>query len=264
MTDGTGISEDVERAAAVRHSEACWQLSKGERLLAGSAAKCQIRFGHHPRPDAMVAPLAVELVAWEDVVLIRNTSATQPVYVRVFPGPERLVEPGEVFAPVRARYDIVVLGTSADFGHATVEHVLQVDAAPLRAQAVCGDRPGSDHRVIDLRTPAVAPGSEMLTRADRRMLAALCEPVLIYAGPIALPRTAEQIARRLQTSSGYVYNRLRQIRIKLATAGVPGLVDGRPEGTRSGDRDFAQPLAAWAIRAQVVTTDTVQEILSVG
>lgn len=248
-TDPT--TDQAAPAAEIRFDTRRWRLTAGAPLLLGSGPTCQVRVGDGPRPDPLVLPTMAELTLWGDRVLVRNVSSTQAVVVRVNPGPERVVEPGEVFAPARARFDLVLLGNAAEVARGSVEYVISVDAAAVTPPAP----------TIDLTQPAVAPGSSVLTKADRRMLAALCEPVLLLGGVDAVPRTADQIAKRLSTSPGYVYNRLRQIRIRLSAQGVPGLLDERVGLQRAGDRDFAQPLAAWAVRSKVVTCAVVTSLL---
>jgi hypothetical protein len=229
----------------VRFGGRQWALAPGRELTFGRGRDRDIRFGHDPLDDH-VSRLAGTLGGADAHVLVRNDSATRPVLVQV-PGSVREIEPGEaVLLPRRRDFAVLVLG-----GY-DVRYELRV--ATGHAEPI--GPAGPPERVEPGSRPTVSAGPVRLTAAQRRVLVALCEPLLRPSGPDAGPATYRQIGARLERSPGYVRNVLKEVRETLAAAGVPGLLAG-PDG-EDGAYDFRRPLAVWALRAAVVRPGDVE------
>ncbi|MGH3567527.1 MAG: hypothetical protein ACRDRH_16130 [Pseudonocardia sp.] len=83
---------------------------------------------------------------------------------------------------------------------------------------------------------------EKIAPRELRMLAALCEPLLRYAGEDARAATNAEIADRLSLKAEYVRRSLSDLRDRLSTAhGMPRL---RPEDDGALGRGFGDLLAA--------------------
>ncbi len=173
----------------------------------------------------------------DDCVLIRNESRSKPLVMRPPAGEDRIVEPstGTTSLPY-PRFDLVLSGSAG------VVVSIQVDATRLTPDAHVRDPPT---RAPDTKSEPIA-----LSRAQRRVLRALCEPLLTESGPRAAPATYAQIGQRIGRQPGYVRNVIKTLRESLAGYGVPGLVR---EGTAVGPDDFRWELARWAIRSGCVT-----------
>ena len=101
---------------------------------------------------------------------------------------------------------------------------------------------------VGLGGPGVARRqAALLTPAQRRVLLALCEPMLIHNGERARARSTEETARRLDRAPDYVRNVLKDIRYRLSEAGVPGLL---PKGFPG--EDLRRELARWAVESGAV------------
>ena len=227
--------------AVVRHGTRTWVLCPGARLHFGRGDGVDIPVAAEPA-DLMISRSAGRLAATDLGVLVTNSSARRSLYLQAVPGPEIEVKPGmTVGTAPHERSRIVLLGSH------DARYVLDVRAA-APSDAPDGTRPESV-AAGDPTSPAYARLD--LTRAQRRYLAALCEPLLTAAAPSA---TYHQIAQRCGVSDSTVRNCLDALRQALALDhGVPGLI--RPENAdRHGRRDdFLRALAAWAIDSGNVT-----------
>ena len=118
-------------------------------------------------------------------------------------------------------------------------YAIDVDARalPSPAQPSLTGVPGLD--------PTVVTTPFELTATQRRVLRALCAPMLEKVGEPAGPASAREIGAALGLQPNYVRNVLKEVREELTSYGVPGLVtDGPPQP----GEDFRLPLALWAIR----------------
>jgi hypothetical protein len=213
-----------------------WTVPPGGELTFGRGTDRDIRFGYEPL-DEHVSRLAGTLAADTAHVVVRNESASRPLLLQV-PGSEREIEPGEAVTLPRSRdFAVIVVGGYGTRYELSVltGRVGEPERPPER------DEPGSP--------PTVAAGPASLTGAQRRLLVALCEPLLRPSGRDAAPATYRQIGERLGRQPGYVRNVLKELRESLAGAGVPGLL---PDDDRDAAYDFRRPLAAWAIRTGAV------------
>lgn len=209
----------------------------GQEVTVGRSRTCDLRIAHEPEDDHVSRHTAT-LRVLADCVLIRNVSSSKLLTLRPVTGAARTVEPGAATTSLPWRqFDVVVTGR---FGR---DYVVQVDARglpPSRSQV----EEESDS------SPTMVVPPIILTPAQRRLLTALCEPLLTRSGPEASAATYRQVAERVGRRPGYVRNVFKQVREKLDSHGVPGLVSReRPDAAE----DFRLPLAMWAIRSGTIT-----------
>jgi hypothetical protein len=206
-------------------------------ITIGRGRTCDLRVADNPMDDH-VSRLAATLRALEDCVLVRNESASKQIALRPLIGTERLIGPREATTSLpHPQFSVVVTGR---FG---CEYAVHVD---LRGMAPGPRRPGPDPQ-----TPTTVSSPPIrLTPAQRRLLTALCEPLLTLAGPHASPATYRQIGQRVGLRPGYVRNVLKQLREQLAGQGVAAMVTFRVDRV---NEDFRMPLAMWAIHSGIIT-----------
>ncbi|GLY30039.1 hypothetical protein Kisp02_34040 [Kineosporia sp. NBRC 101731] len=209
----------------------------GQEVTIGRSRNCDLRIAFEPEDDH-VSRQAATLRVLADCVLIRNVSSSKLLQLRPPTGAARTVEPGAATTSLPWRqFDVVVTGR---FGRDYVVHVDARGLPPSRAEV--DDESDS--------SPTVVVPPIILTPAQRRLLTALCEPLLTRSGPEAGAATYRQVAERVGRRPGYVRNVFKQVREKLDSHGVPGLVSReRPDAAE----DFRLPLAMWAIRSGTIT-----------
>lgn len=206
-------------------------------ITIGRGRTCDLRIADDPVDDH-VSRLAATLRALEDCLLVRNESTSKQIALRPLVGSERLIGPQEATTSLpHPQFSVVVTGR---FG---TEYAVHVD---VRGLAPAPRRPGPDPMTAD--TVSAPPIN--LTPAQRRLLTALCEPLLTRAGPHASPATYRQIGQRVSRRPGYVRNVLKQVRELLAGEGVASMVAFRVDQVHE---DFRLPLAMWAIHSGTVT-----------
>jgi len=212
-----------------------------DELTIGRGKTCGIRIANDPSDDH-VSRLTATLRTLEDCVLIRNESTTKQLVMRPLVGSERLIEPGA--ATTSLPYSEFFLIATGKFGR---EYAVHIDARDLAAHAHQPD--------VDPNTPSTVSRPPInLTRAQRRLLAALCEPLLTRTGPQASPATYRQIGQRVDQPPSSVRNVLKRLREQLAAQGVAAMVTYKIE---KAPEDFRLPLAMWAIHTGTITADDV-------
>lgn len=216
-------------------------LVHGRELTVGRGETCDLRVAHDPSDDH-VSRLAATLRALEDCVLVRNESHTKAIALRPPIGIDRVIGPREAITSLpHTQFMVVAIGR-----HGT-EYAVHVD--------VRGLEPPPDRGAGDPRMPATVSGPSITpTPVQRRLLAALCEPLLTRTGPRAAPATYRQIGQRVGRRPNYVRAVLRQVREQLAGQGVASLVTYTVE---PANEDFRLPLALWAIRSGTITVADV-------
>jgi hypothetical protein len=219
-----------------------WRISRGQLLTLGRSRACNVHFPD----DEHLSRRAGSLIVLNDCVLIRNDSHHKPLVVRPPAGEDRVVEPGAAITSLPFPVFSVVFA-----GHSGSTVTVRVDARPLTPDA---DRRG-DAAVT--RAPKTVTSPMALTRGQRLMLAALCEPLLVRAGPQAVPATYAQMGRRLGRQPQYVRNVVKSLRESLSGHGIPGLTthdEGIPHD------DFRWALARWAVRTGVVSVEDLHDL----
>jgi hypothetical protein len=225
-------------------------LAPEHQLTVGRGRACDLRIAFDPEDDH-VSRLAATLRALDDCVLVRNESSSKLLILRPLTGSERPIEPGGATTSLPHRqFSLVVTGR---FGR---EYAVQVDArglaAPIRLPV---EEIGPDS------APTVVSPPIVLTPAQRRLLTALCEPLLVGSGAAAAAATYRQVGLRVGRQPGYVRNVFKQIREKLDSHGIPGLVSRDRQDVYE---DFRLPLAMWAIRSGTITPADLEPERPVG
>jgi hypothetical protein len=167
-------------------------------------------------------------------VLVSNVSSRGVLQLSALGAATREIGPGEAITSEPHRlFRVSVIGS---YG---TTYALDIDARALPLPAVAGATvvPGLD--------PTVVSSPIELTATQRRVLAALCAPMLEKMGEAAGPASAREIGAALGLQPNYVRNVLKELREELTSYGVPGLVG---EGIPQAGEDFRLPLALWAIR----------------
>jgi hypothetical protein len=226
-------------SAQVTFGGQCWTLAVGATLTIGRGRGCDVLLPD----DDHLSRRAASLSVMTDCVLVRNDSSSKPFVLRPTSGEDRVLEPGAATTSLPWRAFQLVFT-----GRAGAALTVPVDAAELSP-------PPRLDRVTLSKATLTQPIS--LTGAQRRILAALCEPLLTRTGPEAAPATYAQIAARLTLKPHYVRNVVKSIRESLTGHGLPGL--SGDDSAEAGD-DFRWPLARWAVRSGWVTTDDLAEL----
>ncbi|MBO3753131.1 hypothetical protein J5X84_44470 [Streptosporangiaceae bacterium NEAU-GS5] len=219
-----------------------WRMSRGQLLTLGRSRACDVLFPD----DEHLSRRAGTLIVLNDCVLIRNDSHHKPLVVRPPTGEDRVVEPGAATTSLPFPIFKVVF---AGRGGTTV--TVRVDASSVT--------PGIDRRAgaATTRAPRTVTSPVALTRVQRLVLCALCEPLLVKAGPQAVPATYAQIGRRLGRQPQYIRNVVKVLRENLSGHGVPGLTMD-DEGIAHDD--FRWALARWAVRTGVVSATDLHDL----
>jgi len=101
--------------------------------------------------------------------------------------------------------------------------------------------------------PTISPatqGTLPLTPRERRLLAALCEPLLVASGREVRPASYREIAARLHLSDHTARNQLDALRDQLLRLGIPGML-----GPQAKDN-----LARYAVRSGSVTAADLEAL----
>ena len=226
--EGGAQGETRQSHALVALGPSRWKLSEGESVLVGRGASCDVRIGAPvPGPEDLgVSRRAATLTFAAGQLWVRNDSSTQPLYVQPATRPPRLLDHrGETVSFGDQKLDVVIEGRVLTY-HVGVEVML---ATPAEEE---GDPP--------TLSPATESRLPLLSR-ERRLVAALCEPLLTGVAPRSA--SYNQVAERLGRSRHTVRNQLDLLRAHLAALGVPGMVG----------QEAKETLARCAVRSRSVT-----------
>jgi hypothetical protein len=205
-----------------------WVISPGDLVTVGRSGSCEIRLPN----DDHLSRRAGSLRVLDDCVLVRNESTRKPLVMRPPTGADRIVEPGTAITSLPFRqFEILLSGSGGQVLS------IQVDACRLTPESYAFDPPTT--------TPETRAEPIVLTGSQRRVLAALCEPLLTGRGPRAAPATYAQIGQRLDLRPQYIRNVVKSLRETLTGYGVDGLAQDDQD---SAPDDFRLALARWAIR----------------
>jgi hypothetical protein len=235
-------------------------LASGEVLTFGRGRGRDIRFGHDPEDD-YVSREAGTLVGLSDGVLVRNESHTQPLVLQAFPGPEALVAPLTAVATLTHEQLRLVIP-----GRHGARYVLMIDTRGMRPATAEHEPEGELDESLPVRAMAqpTRAGATKLTPREHRLLAALCEPMLILAGPEARPANYREVAKRVGSTAAAVRTCLDELRMRLSDVdGIPGLRGASDEGAHpEGAQSYLPALALWAVHSGVITRDSLDVLPS--
>jgi hypothetical protein len=222
-----------------------WRLRDGNALTIGRGRVCDLRLPE----DEHLSRLAATVRTVDDFLLIRNESHTKPLVLRPPIGEDRVVEPGAATTSLPfERFSIVF----AAEGGAPIEVRVALPTAPV-APAL---------GPVDAAAKQTLTAPFELTPAQRRVMAALCEPLLTRSGAGARPATYAQIGARLGRQPHYVRNVLKALRERLTGLGVPGLAPEAAPGTEPDD--FRWALARYALRGGWIDPADVHALCAGG
>lgn len=240
--------------ATVRFEAEAWELAHDSSLTFGRSSDSDIVIPRQGQ-DLLISRRAGRLTAVDGGLLVRNESGRNSIYLQGIPGPEFEIKPLMTLGTMPySRCRLVILGSHAARYVVSITCPVpganSLDKAGLADGAGVGVRTTSGYRRLDV------PG------AQRRYLAALCEPVLAGTGARNAPASYKEIARRCGVSPGTVRKSLDVLRLVLsAEHGIPGLVhaDG-PEGEAPGAVSFLPALAAWAVYSGTITREDLEAL----
>ena len=246
---------EVRGANRVRFGDRAWELDIGVSITFGRARDSDIVISREP-PDLVVSRRAGRLTAVEGGLLITNESERRSLYLQAIPGPEFEIKPRMTLGTMPFEQSrIVVLGVHG------ARYVLGIVCRVPTETAT------TSQSVLETRAATGVPTTSGYRRlnlpdAQRRYLAALCEPILTGIGAKDVPATYGQIAKRCGVSPKTVRNSLDSLRQMLSVEyGIPNLahVDGS-EVDRPGTVNFLSALAAWAIHSGNITREDLESL----
>lgn len=185
------------------------ELYEGDQRTLGRSRGCDIQIGggDGEPEDLGVSRSAATAFVRDGRVWVRNDSSSQPVYLVPEVGPTRVLEHKDEIASLPGRRMTVQLRGRVR------THEVQLEAEGAARPE--GPSPDPD-----------GPATQYLldfTPAERRILAALCEPLLVQRGDKAKPASYAKAAERLYLSRSRVENCVADLVKKFASAGIPGL-----------------------------------------
>jgi hypothetical protein len=224
--------------ATVSHGESQATIEEGQRVRIGRSTVCDVQVGSGADggPEDLGVSRTAATVSMQDGRLwVRNDSASQPVYLVPETGPTRVLENQDEIASLPIDRVTVQLRGRIRTHDVTVE----LEQSP----------PLGDTRPIPTDGPATQYLLEF-TNAERRILTALCEPLLTKSGDQSKPASYAQAAERLFLSRSRVENCIADLVKKYASAGVPGL-----EGPEAKDN-----LCRYAVRSGSISATDLEHI----
>jgi hypothetical protein len=208
-----------------------WVGVRGDTLAIGRNPECAIVLPN----DDHLSRRAGALHVLDDCVLVRNESSRKPMMLRPPVGADRVIEPGGAITSLPdRRFEVLLVGSGGRLWS------ISVDASGLAPDVPDQVAPGG---------PATRTEPIALSGAQRKVLAALCAPLLTESGPKAVPATYAQIGQRLGLQPQYVRNVIKSLRETLAGYGVEGLIRDHSDAIND---DFRWELARWAIRSRQI------------
>jgi hypothetical protein len=224
--------------ALIRYGNEAWQVHPGDVLTFGRGPGCDIRLAD----DQHLSRRAGALLGQDGYLVIRNDSTSKPIVLRPPIGEDRVIEPAAATTSLPLRcFDLILYGAGA------VPVVLTVDAGP--PPTAPDWQPGG--------TASTVTAPITLSPTQRRVLLALCEPMLTLRGPAARPATYAEIGQRLDLKPGYVRNVVKTLRESLTGHGLAGLSEDAQDAAVD---DFRRALAQWAVRSSWVSPDQLSEL----
>jgi hypothetical protein len=204
--------------------------------------------------DLLVSRRAGRLTAVAGGLLVTNDSRRNTVYLQGVPGPEFDIRPLMTVGTMPFRRCRLVL-----LGSHTARYVLDISCESQHS----GSLDPVDESEASLPGVPAAVGFRRLDISDaqRRYLAALCEPILTCSG-VRAPATYRDIAQRCGVAPKTIRNSLDALRQKLSMEdGIPGLIHlGASAGNVPGTVNFLSALAAWAVHSGNVTTRDLEAL----
>lgn len=243
--------KDANSAPPVRKVRAVgrnWLMVLDDILTIGRGSDRDIRFAYDPVDD-FVSNEAGTLIAVDGGLLVRNDSRTQSMSLIPLPGRQQQIGPGMMVGTMpHSRLQLVVPGRHGAIYpiYLDLRELLEPGGQEVPPEEDFPLRPETGDRIPTRSGPGA------LTPRERRLLAALCEPLLIFAGPDAVAASYGEIAQRTGGTKDAVRITLNILRDRLASGdGIPGLRHGEDSGAPAGD--YRAALARWALDSGTIT-----------
>ncbi len=218
--------------ARLAHRDTVLEVRDGDEVRVGRSGSCDVQVGTETKDgtpeDLGVSRRAATVSVRDGRIWVRNDSASQPVYLVPTTGPTRVLESmGEIASLPTDEVTIQFRGRIRT-------HEVQVELAEVPADAAApafSDEAAATQYLLEF------------SRAERRILTALCEPLLVDRGDRSKPASYAQAAERAFLSRSRVENCVADLVRKFAGAGVPNL-----EGPDAKDN-----LCRYAVRSGSIT-----------
>ena len=232
--------------ATVRFGAQVWDLELGSSVTFGRSDDCDIVLTRRDE-DLLVSRQAGQLTAVPGGLLVTNESVRNPIYLRGIPGAEHKIEPRMTLGTMPfTRCRVVVIGGRAE------PYILDVTCLAAEGSAKSGPV-DKDPTTLGYKRIEMPP-------AQRRYLAALCEPMLTGVG--AAPASYREIAARCDVALGTVRKSLDALRLRVSgECRIPGLI--HPEGSSRkahGTVNFRVRLADWAVSSGNATHGDLEDL----
>ncbi len=224
--------------AEVRYGADAWPVHPGGTVTFGRGAGCDIRLVDDPH----LSRRAGALLGQDGYLVIRNDSTSKPIVLRPPAGEDRVIEPAAATTSLPLRHFDLVL-----YGAGGTPVTLSVDAGS----------PPPPPPWVPVGPASTVTAPITLTPTQRRVLLALCEPMLTLRGPAARPATYAEIGQRLKLKQGYVRNVVKALRESLTGHGLAGLSEDAEDAAVD---DFRRTLAQWAVRSAWVSPEQLNEL----
>lgn len=240
--------------ATVRFGAKVWELTLASSLTFGRSNDSDIVIPLQTQ-DLLISRRAGRLTAVDGGLLVRNESTRNSIYLQGIPGSEFEIKPLMALGTMPySRCRLVILGSHA------ARYVLSI-TCPVSGVGSLGKTGLADSAGVGVRTTSGYRRLEV-PDAQRRYLAALCEPILTRAGARNAPVSYREIAQRCGVAPSTVRKSLDALRQMLsAEHGIPGLVhtDGSKEEA-PGAVSFLPALAAWAVHSDTINRDDLEAL----
>jgi hypothetical protein len=222
---------DGEQVARITHGGRTLEVHEPGEIHVGRGSTCDVvvgAAGTDGSPEDLGVSRSAATVSVRDGRLwVRNDSSSQPLYLVPATGSTRVLEGKDEIASLPG--DEVTI----QFRGRIRTHEVQVE---LVGAAPTSSEPPTSAAMVD------GTATQYLlefTPAERRILTALCEPLLVDRGDKAKPASYAQAAERVFLSRSRVENCVADLVKKFASAGVPNL-----EGPEAKDH-----LCRYAVRS---------------
>jgi hypothetical protein len=216
--------------ARISHRGRTLEVGEGSEIRLGRGSTSDVVVGA-AEPDSGPEDLGVSRAAAtvsvrDGRLWVRNDSSSQPLYLVPETGPTRVLENKDEIA-------------SLPGDEVTIQFRGRIRTHEVHVELV-----GAAERSEPTTSAAMVDGTATqylleFTPAERRILTALCEPLLVERGDRAQPASYAQAAERVFLSRSRVENCVADLVKKFAAAGVPNL-----EGPEAKDH-----LCRYAVRS---------------
>lgn len=216
--------------AVVRYNGLQVRIEEGESVVVGRRSTCDVRVGSpEPGPEDLgISRRAATVSLAQGRMWVTNDSTSQAVTVCPATGATHILDGrGDTVSLTDAELDLIIEG-----------RVLTYRISIERSYVPKPD--------VEDEPPTEAPPTQSalpLSERERRVLTAICEPLLVSSTRNGRPATYGEASARLHLAKHTVKNQMDALREKLICLGVPGI---------SG-ADAKDALARYAVRCGSVT-----------